>query len=204
MISAPHCWSAAAAVAMWCKPDPSPEPGALVQARRRLYGFLHVDGLKDSLGFCQGMVTHDHVGVSPGWAFSLGDARDDSYLRICFAQDSARLEQRWNVWKARSGTSSDEVSRPRTSRQNFCAESAGTLLARAISRFLSHISRIDCGMSAGMRTARLNRFMPLALAAIDSLQLGSHSVQGILFQGRQFVERFEDIQSSNLNSGFLS
>ena len=57
------------------------------------YGFLHVDGLQDSLGFCQRMVTEDKVGVSPGWAFSLGDGRDDSYLRICFAQDSARLEQ---------------------------------------------------------------------------------------------------------------
>ena len=65
----------------WLKPD-----GAF-------YGFLHVDGLKDSLGFCQRMVKDDKVGVSPGWAFSLGDARDDSYLRICFAQDSARLEQ---------------------------------------------------------------------------------------------------------------
>jgi aspartate/methionine/tyrosine aminotransferase len=57
------------------------------------YGFLHVDGLKDSLGFCQDMVRNAHVGVSPGWAFSLGDARDDSYLRICFAQDSARLTE---------------------------------------------------------------------------------------------------------------
>jgi aspartate aminotransferase len=57
------------------------------------YGFLHVDGLKDSLGFCQKMVRDDKVGVSPGWAFSLGDARDDSYLRICFAQDADRLGQ---------------------------------------------------------------------------------------------------------------
>jgi aspartate/methionine/tyrosine aminotransferase len=65
----------------WFKPD-----GAF-------YGFLHVDGLQDSLGFCQRMVKDDKVGVSPGWAFSLGDARDDSYLRICFAQDTTRLEQ---------------------------------------------------------------------------------------------------------------
>jgi aspartate aminotransferase len=63
----------------WSKPD-----GAF-------YGFLHVDGLKDSLSFCQNMVHDAKVGVSPGWAFSLGDARDDSYLRICFAQDTARL-----------------------------------------------------------------------------------------------------------------
>jgi len=57
------------------------------------YGFLHVDGLKDSLGFCQRMVTEDKVGIAPGWAFSLGDARDDSYVRICFAQDPTRMEQ---------------------------------------------------------------------------------------------------------------
>jgi aspartate aminotransferase len=63
----------------WLKPD-----GAF-------YGFLHVDGLKNSLRFCQDMVRNDKVGVSPGWAFSLGDVRDDSYLRICFAQDGARL-----------------------------------------------------------------------------------------------------------------
>ena len=65
----------------WMKPD-----GAF-------YGFLHVDGLTDSLGFCQSMVKDDKVGVSPGWAFSLGDRCDDSYLRICFAQDSARLAE---------------------------------------------------------------------------------------------------------------
>jgi aspartate aminotransferase len=65
----------------WMRPD-----GAF-------YGFLHVDGLKDSLGFCQNMVRNDKVGVSPGWAFSLGDARDDSYMRICFAQDAGRLAE---------------------------------------------------------------------------------------------------------------
>ena len=65
----------------WLKPD-----GAF-------YGFLHVDGLKDSLRFCQQMVRDDKVGIAPGWAFSLGDPRDDSYLRICFAQDSARLAE---------------------------------------------------------------------------------------------------------------
>ena len=65
----------------WMRPD-----GAF-------YGFLHVDGLKDSLGFCQNMVRNVKVGVSPGWAFSLGDARDDSYMRICFAQDAGRLAE---------------------------------------------------------------------------------------------------------------
>jgi aspartate/methionine/tyrosine aminotransferase len=68
----------------WMKPD-----GAF-------YGFLHVDGLKDSLGFAEGMVRHEKVGVSPGWAFSLGDPRDESYLRICFAQDQVKLAEGLN------------------------------------------------------------------------------------------------------------
>jgi aspartate/methionine/tyrosine aminotransferase len=57
------------------------------------YGFLHVDGLKDSLAFAQEMVRTVKVGVSPGAAFSLGDPRDESWLRICFAQDTERLAE---------------------------------------------------------------------------------------------------------------
>ena len=65
----------------WLKPD-----GAF-------YGYLHVDGLKDSLAFAQDMVRSHKVGVAPGAAFSLGDPRDESYLRICFAQDAERLAE---------------------------------------------------------------------------------------------------------------
>ena len=65
----------------WMKPD-----GAF-------YGFLHVDGLKESLPFAQQMVKSAKVGVAPGAAFSLGDPRDDEYLRICFAQDSEKLAE---------------------------------------------------------------------------------------------------------------
>jgi aspartate/methionine/tyrosine aminotransferase len=57
------------------------------------YGFLHVDGLTDSLAFAQHMLRTVKVGVSPGWAFSLGDPRDDSWLRICFAQDATKLAE---------------------------------------------------------------------------------------------------------------
>jgi aspartate/methionine/tyrosine aminotransferase len=57
------------------------------------YGFLQVDGLTDSLAFAQEMVRTVQVGVSPGAAFSLGDAKDDAYLRICFAQDASRLAE---------------------------------------------------------------------------------------------------------------
>ena len=65
----------------WMKPD-----GAF-------YGFLYVDGLKDSLKFAKQMVRNEKVGVSPGAAFGLGDPRDDAYLRICFAQDQAKLAE---------------------------------------------------------------------------------------------------------------
>ena len=74
-------WTGAQNRVGWMKPD-----GAF-------YGFLHVDGLTESLSFCQRMVTQAKVGIAPGWAFSLGDARDNSWLRICFAQDAARLEE---------------------------------------------------------------------------------------------------------------
>lgn len=57
------------------------------------YGFLHIDGLKDSLEFCQRMVGEQKVGIAPGSAFSLGDPRDDSHVRICFAQDGARIAE---------------------------------------------------------------------------------------------------------------
>ena len=77
----------------WMKPD-----GAF-------YGFLHVDGLKDSLGFVPGDGVRDKVGVSPGSAFSLGDPRDDSYLRICFAQDAARTGGR--AWADRKHLRND-------------------------------------------------------------------------------------------------
>jgi aspartate aminotransferase len=57
------------------------------------YGFLHVEGLSDSLGFAKNLVRRARVGVAPGSAFGPpGDARTDSFLRVCFAQDAARLE----------------------------------------------------------------------------------------------------------------
>lgn len=56
------------------------------------YGFLHVDGMTDSLGFAKRLVMEARVGVSPGSAFSgEGDAKADSYLRICFAQSPKNL-----------------------------------------------------------------------------------------------------------------
>ena len=57
------------------------------------YGFLHVDGLRDSLGFASDLVRSARVGVAPGSAFAPpNDTLSDSYIRICFAQDSKRLQ----------------------------------------------------------------------------------------------------------------
>ena len=57
------------------------------------YGFLQVEGLKDSLGFASDLVRKARVGVAPGSAFSHdGDALADSYVRICYAQDPKLLE----------------------------------------------------------------------------------------------------------------
>lgn len=58
------------------------------------YGFLHMDGLSDSLGFAQRLVKEGRVGVAPGSAFGpAGDVQADSFLRICFAQDPALLRE---------------------------------------------------------------------------------------------------------------
>jgi aspartate/methionine/tyrosine aminotransferase len=56
------------------------------------YGFLEIGGLKDSLGFARMLVEHQNVGVSPGSTFGR-DPRDDRFVRICFAQDAARVTE---------------------------------------------------------------------------------------------------------------
>ena len=66
----------------WIKPD-----GAF-------YGFLHIDGLTNSLEFAQNLVREYRVGVAPGSAFCPPEDRvSDSYIRICFAQDPVRLSE---------------------------------------------------------------------------------------------------------------
>ena len=58
------------------------------------YGFLHMDGLTDSLAFARDLVKKARVGVAPGSAFGPpGDGQADSFVRICFAQDKARLAE---------------------------------------------------------------------------------------------------------------
>ena len=56
------------------------------------YGFLHMDGLRDSLHFAQELVRVARVGVAPGSAFGpAGDGQADSFVRVCFAQDPKLL-----------------------------------------------------------------------------------------------------------------
>jgi aspartate aminotransferase len=57
------------------------------------YGFLHVEGLKDSLAFASDLVRNARVGVAPGSAFGAeGDPHCDAYVRVCYAQDPKLLE----------------------------------------------------------------------------------------------------------------
>jgi len=65
----------------WLKPD-----GAF-------YGFLQIDGLTDSMTFAEKLALKHRVGVSPGSSFGLGDPRDESYVRICFARDADNLAE---------------------------------------------------------------------------------------------------------------
>lgn len=56
------------------------------------YGFLHMDGLSDSLEFARSLVRTARVGVAPGSAFGpASSGHDDSFVRICFAQDPSML-----------------------------------------------------------------------------------------------------------------
>ncbi|MBV8976128.1 MAG: aminotransferase class I/II-fold pyridoxal phosphate-dependent enzyme [Alphaproteobacteria bacterium] len=61
------------------------------------YGFLKIEGMTDSLAFAEDLLLRARVGVAPGSAFSAPDDRAaDGYLRICFAQDPALLDEGLN------------------------------------------------------------------------------------------------------------
>src|ERR1700761_1311061 len=63
------------------------------------YGFMHVDGLKNSHNFAVNLIKTARVGVAPGSAFGdIGDESIDSYIRICFAQDPKLLETGLERW----------------------------------------------------------------------------------------------------------
>jgi aspartate/methionine/tyrosine aminotransferase len=57
------------------------------------YGFLHVDGLNDSMALARDLVLKANVGTAPGSAFGLGDPRDEAYVRVCFARHAEGLTE---------------------------------------------------------------------------------------------------------------
>jgi aspartate/methionine/tyrosine aminotransferase len=57
------------------------------------YGFLRIDGLSDSMAFAETLALKHRVGVSPGSSFGMGDPRDESYVRICFAREADNLAE---------------------------------------------------------------------------------------------------------------
>lgn len=58
------------------------------------YGFLQIEGLKNSLEFASGLVHGAKVGVAPGSAFGPpDDTASDAHVRICFAQDPKLLAE---------------------------------------------------------------------------------------------------------------
>ena len=58
------------------------------------YGFIAIDGMTDSMAFAKRLVEEAKVGVAPGRAFGPPDDKDnDRFIRICFAQSAALLEE---------------------------------------------------------------------------------------------------------------
>jgi aspartate/methionine/tyrosine aminotransferase len=58
------------------------------------YGFVAVEGMTDSFGVASRLALEGGVGVAPGSAFGPpSETANDQYIRICFAQDAARLRE---------------------------------------------------------------------------------------------------------------
>ncbi|NML31730.1 pyridoxal phosphate-dependent aminotransferase [Paraburkholderia sp. G-4-1-8] len=54
------------------------------------YAFVQIEGLTDSGALAMRLVREQRIAVAPGGAFGLGG---EGFIRLCFAQDSRRLEQ---------------------------------------------------------------------------------------------------------------
>lgn len=57
------------------------------------YAFPRVEGVTDSLGFVQGVLAEEDVGLAPGYAFGPGN---EAHFRLCFAQSQERLAEGLN------------------------------------------------------------------------------------------------------------
>jgi aspartate/methionine/tyrosine aminotransferase len=61
------------------------------------YVFPKLDGLSDSVSFCESLVRDHYVGVAPGSAFGAGG---EGHVRICFAVDETTLENALDRFEA--------------------------------------------------------------------------------------------------------
>ena len=58
------------------------------------YGFVAVEGMRDSMAFAESLLVDANVGVAPGMAFGPPeDAENERYLRICIAYDPDRFAE---------------------------------------------------------------------------------------------------------------
>ena len=61
----------------------------MIKPEGAFYAFIEIDGMTDSLEFAKNLMHTAKVGMAPGSAFGEGN---ESFLRICFAQEPATLE----------------------------------------------------------------------------------------------------------------
>ena len=61
----------------------------MIKPEGAFYAFIEIDGMADSLEFAKNLMRTAKVGLAPGSAFGEGN---ESFLRICFAQEPATLE----------------------------------------------------------------------------------------------------------------
>jgi aspartate/methionine/tyrosine aminotransferase len=73
------------------------------------YVFPKLDGLADSMGFCQELVREWRVGVAPGVAFGAGG---EGHVRVCFAVEESILREALDLFEA--GWKSYRSARGRT------------------------------------------------------------------------------------------
>ncbi len=72
-----------------------------IEPEGAFYGFLHVEGMKDSLGFASDLVHNARVGVAPGSAFAPPDDVRSTIPSSASASPRIRREWRpgWSGWE---------------------------------------------------------------------------------------------------------
>ena len=106
-VSAANCWRAAGPAAMWWINGSAARTGCAGSGPKA--PFTASCMWMASRTVCASARTwcaNDKVGVSPGWAFSLGDPRDDSYCACASPRMRRDWHRRWTGWTARSRSAS--------------------------------------------------------------------------------------------------